>query len=317
VAESERVALPPPEVLDAAGVDAVDVRLLPWQVPIWKVRRGETVAVLRRTAVDALCSEPDIRWQHRLQLSCLARGLPVPRPLSAFGDESVLTYDGYVWELLTYLPGDTVGWRPFPSLREVGAMLARFHAAVDDLTAALGQRPSAVPLSELRSRVDLEVIDASLPNAEESRFRRYLDEVGARIAGLNALFGEGLIHGDLTTLNLLADGEPPTISGIIDFNNAYVESPLADLGSCLWQAGRPAHQRYVLDLRRVSGIVGGYCAVSPLPPSAGRYLVDVIAARGLQLMVRSSIRGPGDLRSPLGLVDWVVGHRAALEAVVV
>jgi Ser/Thr protein kinase RdoA (MazF antagonist) len=306
---------PPNEVLDAAGFRATDCDRLPWQVPIWKVSRGETAAVLRRTRLDTLFSLQDLRWQHQLRIACGERGLRVPLPLPAFDGDTTMTCQGFVWEVLSYLPGVALGWQSKPTLREVGALLARFHTASADLGAALGQRPSAVPLSQLSVYVDLRVIDASLQTPEARMlFRRHLEDITADVAVLDRTrLGAGVVHGDFTTLNLLVDGRPPRISGIIDFNNAYCEALFADLGFCLWQAGRPAHERYLLDLRRVAEFVAGYCSETPLPSSAASTVAIAIRARGLQLMVRSSLRGPHDLLRPLELVDWVARHTDELE----
>lgn len=161
-----------------------------------------------------------------------------------------MTHQGFAWEVLTYLPGVALGWQARPTMHEVGALLARFHKASADLSTALGQRPSAVPLSQLAAGVDLRVIDASLPNsAARTLIRRHLEDASADLAGFDhPHLGAGVVHRDFTTLNLLVGGRPPQITGILDFNNAYFETLFADIGFGLWQAGRPAPQRYVLDL---------------------------------------------------------------------
>lgn len=56
--------------------------------------------------------------------------------------------DGAVWELVTYLPGEVVGWRSRPSLAEVGHLLARYHDAAATIT-PVGQRPRAFALDRI------------------------------------------------------------------------------------------------------------------------------------------------------------------------
>ncbi|MEP6526291.1 MAG: hypothetical protein ABJA86_03930 [Nocardioidaceae bacterium] len=108
------------------------------------------------------------------------------------------------------------------------------------------------------------------------------------------------------------DGTPARVSGLIDFNNAYLETPLADVGVSLWQAGRPAQDDYTLDSRRVSDLVAGYVGQRRLPLSAAHEIATFIRARGIRLMVRSSMRRPRDLRLPLQLVDWVAHHQTSV-----
>jgi Ser/Thr protein kinase RdoA (MazF antagonist) len=304
---------PPGEILDAAGIEPADVSLLPWRLPIWRVIRDGVVAILRRSRIDALFSLEDLRWQHRIQLLLADRGLPVPMPMPVFDGETATGWEGWAWEVLRYLPGCPLAWQARPALREVGGLMARFHAASADLV-FVGQRPNVVPLCGLSAMANVDVIDASLPDAPSKfLFRRHLAEVEDRLADLGqSARRPALVHGDLTTLNVLVDGSPARVSGLIDFNNAYLEMPLADVGFSLWQAGRPAHDDYTLDPRRVRGLVSGYAEQRRLPRSTGHEIATFIRARGIQLMVRSSLRGPRDLRLPLQLVDWVADHQTAI-----
>jgi homoserine kinase type II len=303
---------PPRSILDAAGIEPADVSVLPWRVPIWRVTRDGTAAILRRSSIDAVFSFEDLRWQHRVQLLLADRGMPVPVPMPVFDGETATVHEGWTWEVLTYLPGRPLAWRTRPALRDVGGLMARFHAVSADF--AVGQRPTVVPLGELSAWVNLEDIDESLPDAPSKwLFRRHLAEVEDRLTELGESTPiSALVHGDLTTLNVLVDGSPARVSGLIDFNNAYLEMPLADIGFSLWQAGRPAHDDYTLDPRRVRELVAGYVEQRRLPKSAAPEIATFIQARGLQLMVRSSLRGPNDLRLPLQLIDWVGEHHAAI-----
>jgi Ser/Thr protein kinase RdoA (MazF antagonist) len=306
---------PPRAIVECAGIEPADVSLLPWRVPIWRVVYDGVVAVLRRSRIDALFSVDDLRWQHRVQLLLSDRGLCVPVPIRVFDGETAFAHDGWAWEVLTYLRGRPLGWEAQPTLREVGALMARFHTASADLPVA-DQRPNVVPLSALAARVDLAVIDASLPDERSrSAFRRHLADIEDRLGGFGeAAAPRGLVHGDLTTLNVLVDGSPPTVSGLIDFSNAYLEQPLADIGFSLWQAGRPAHHDYTLDLTRVRDLVAGYVGQRQLPLNTAPQIATYIEARGVQRMVRSSLRGPNDLLLPLNLVAWIADQRAPITA---
>jgi Ser/Thr protein kinase RdoA (MazF antagonist) len=97
--------------------------LLPWRVPIWRVGRDGTRAILRRSRIDALFSSEDLRWQHRVQRSLAERDLRVPLPIAAFNAETAIVEGQWAWELLTYLPGRPLAWQSQPTLRDVSALI--------------------------------------------------------------------------------------------------------------------------------------------------------------------------------------------------
>ena len=107
----------------------------------------------------------------------------------------------------------------------------------------------------------------------------------------------GLIHGDFTTLNVVARYGRPC--GLIDFANAAVDSPLADLGAALWQAGRATFEGTAIDLDRVTAIVSGYHRVSPLPDEAQELIPNFMAARGHNLVEKWLDRGGVDVAPAL------------------
>src|SRR5207248_9966105 len=74
-----------------------------------------------------------------------------------------------------------------------------------------------------------------------------------------------LIHGDFTTLNVIADQDTCEPVGLIDFAHARVDTAALDLGFCLWQSGRSHFADIALDTRRVTALVAGYHEERPLP----------------------------------------------------
>ena len=38
--------------------------------------------------------------------------------------------DGLLWEVVSFLPGHTIGWAAVPPMEEIGALLGRYHATV-------------------------------------------------------------------------------------------------------------------------------------------------------------------------------------------
>ena len=37
---------------------------------------------------------------------------------------------GSLWEIVSFLPGQTIGWAAVPPMEEIGALLGRYHVAV-------------------------------------------------------------------------------------------------------------------------------------------------------------------------------------------
>ncbi|MGH9116483.1 MAG: phosphotransferase family protein [Acidimicrobiales bacterium] len=76
-----------------------------------------------------------------------------------------------------------------------------------------------------------------------------------------------VVHGDPTTFNVLAGGDPPRPSGLIDFELADVEAPVADVAFCLWRSGRPAQDEQELYLAKVRGFLRVDTASGSAPAS--------------------------------------------------
>jgi Ser/Thr protein kinase RdoA (MazF antagonist) len=53
-----------------------------------------------------------------------------------------------LWEIVSFLPGHAVGCASEPSMEEIGALLARYHATARHVEVA-GQRPGALPLADV------------------------------------------------------------------------------------------------------------------------------------------------------------------------
>ncbi|MEP6526292.1 MAG: hypothetical protein ABJA86_03935 [Nocardioidaceae bacterium] len=106
---------PPRAILDAAGIEPTDVVLLTWRVPIWQVVRDGMTAILRTTPIDALFSVEDLRWQHRVQLLLVDRGVRVPVPIPVFDRDTAAVEKGCAWEVL--LTFRAARWPGKPSQR--------------------------------------------------------------------------------------------------------------------------------------------------------------------------------------------------------
>jgi Ser/Thr protein kinase RdoA (MazF antagonist) len=201
----------------------------------------------------------------------------------------------------------------------VGDLLARYHVAAAGVRMD-ARRPTRVPVAELAAAVGAVPearLRAALGGSEGVHlFRQHLERVHAELAALgHASAARLVIHGDPTITNVIVDGEPPAVTGLIDFGSAYHEVPLADVSFGLWRSGRPGPEAVAVDPARVQRLVAGYHRVRPLDPrSAPAAVCTYMRARGLQLILHR-LRG-GDHSLPLQRVAALAADQPALEAAV-
>lgn len=273
--------------------------------------------LLRETSLAAadvtVRAAADVAWLHDFLGTLALTGFPAPRPLPAFGGRSWTISAGSLWQLVTFLPGQVVGWSRAPSMAGIGALLGRYHVAVSPLEPAV-QRPAALPLRDVPAILRSGQVDAAGVGAH----------VAARIRDLAAQLAEDLtraadtdagrlvIHGDFTCHNVLATGTPPVAAGVIDFELAHVESPLADVGYALWRSGRPAQDAVDLDPVRVGEFLRGYTSVRSVTADQARLIPGYLRGRGLQMIAKRVRAGRPDT-GMLAQVEWLSAHHDAVE----
>lgn len=282
-----------------------------WTLPArestsWLVKHQSSLAILRRLDEELFPpASPGIRedlaWLHGYLNRLTATGFPAPRPIAAFDGRSWVCRDGAAWELISYLPGRAVGWDTRPGMTDIGQLLARYHQA-SVTTRRPPQRPVSYPLDELTTRPVNDTMRAELDALGVD-----LDEIG------HANIERHVIHGDFTAHNVLAAGQPPAPSAVIDFALSYVDALWADIGFGLWRSGRPRQDAVELDLDRVGDLVAGYCRLRLLPKQAARAIPIYIRARGLQQAVKGYYRGQQPTQQLLARIQWLADNRAALE----
>ncbi|TDO34307.1 hypothetical protein EV643_1271 [Kribbella sp. VKM Ac-2527] len=104
-----------------AGIEPSGTTLPTRESVAWLVRRDGQMAVLRRLDPvlwpagdsDVHC---ELKWLHDFLARLGRTSFPAPRPLPLDGERGWTLYQGALWELVSYLPGDVVGWRARPSL---------------------------------------------------------------------------------------------------------------------------------------------------------------------------------------------------------
>jgi Ser/Thr protein kinase RdoA (MazF antagonist) len=310
-------AEPPASLLADAGITVVATPVRPREGRAWLVEWRQEHGLLRRTGLAACAAAveliaSDVAWLHEFLSSLAATGFPAPRPLPAFGGWSWTVSAGALWQLVTFLPGEIVGWSDAPSMAEIGALLGRYHRAVSSLEPT-AQRPAALPLGTVPAVLLSGQVEAAGVGADEAaRIRDLAAELAADLAAAgHASAGPLIIHGDFTCHNVLAVGTPPATAGVIDFELAHVESPLADIGYGLWRSGRPRQDAVDLDAARVRQFLRGYTSVRALPAEQAQLIPGYLRGRGLQ-MIAKRVRAGRPETGMLAQVRWLSANKNAV-----
>jgi len=218
--------------------------------------------------------------------------------------------DGLLWEIVSFLPGHTIGWSAVPPMEEVGALLGRYHATVRQIEVT-SQRPDSLPLADVPMVLLSRRLDV-VPLEERTVIRQLAAQQACDLDGTGHLRRERvIIHGDFTNDNVIADGTPPRAAGVIDFANAHVETPLADVGYGLWRSGRPHERADNLDFSRARRFLRGYASMVPLSADQASVIPVYLRGRGLQ-MIAKRVRAGRNETGMLAQVQWLSANASAV-----
>jgi len=305
---------PPARFLRDSGLVVLPGEIRPREGRAWLVSWQGTRGVLRRLPVPATVADDaaeDVTWLHGFMARLAGAGFPSPRPLPCFGGMSWSIEGGWLWEIVSFLPGRAAGWAAVPPMEEIGALLGRYHVAVRQIPVT-GQRPAALPLAEVPPVLLSHTLDAIPPERAAlirqlaAQLARDLDNTG------HAARERIVIHGDFTNDNVIARGTPPAACGVIDFALAHRETPLADIGYGMWRSGRPHELADRLDLSRIRRFLSGYASVVPLTPDQASVIPLYARGRGLQ-MIAKRVRAGGNDTAMLTQVLWIAANAGEVE----
>ena len=305
-------AQPPGWLLADARLEILPGDISPREGRAWLADCEGTHVVLRQQAAPGPgVPTADVAWLHGFLTRLAGSGFPSPRPVPCFAGRSWTMAEGALWEVVSFLPGRVAGWAAEPAMEEIGALLARYHATVRPIEAT-SQRPTALPLAEVSPILLSGQLEAVHPDPgltaiirrEAERLARDLDQTG------HLARERVVIHGDFTNHNVIADGTPPRVTGVIDFAGAHVERPLADIGYGLWRSGRPRQEADHLDLDRIARFLRGYATVVPVSADEARSIPVYIRGRGLQ-MIAKRVRAGRAEAGMLAEVQWLSANAAA------
>jgi Ser/Thr protein kinase RdoA (MazF antagonist) len=303
----------PVRILHDAGLELLPGEVRPREGRAWLVGWQGTRGVLRQLplpVVSGTVLTQDVAWLHGFLTRLAGLGFPSPRPLGCFDGQSWAIAGGVLWEIVSFLPGHAVGWSAVPPMEEIGALLGRYHATVRQIEVT-GQRPDALPLADVPAVLLSRKLDV-VPPEERAVIRQLAAQLACDLDSTGHLCRDRVvIHGDFTSDNVIADGMPPRAAGVIDFANAHVETPLADLAYGLWRSGRPHERAVDLDFSRSHRFVRGYASIVPFSPDQASVIPVYLRGRGLQ-MIAKRVRAGRNETGMLAQVQWLSANASAV-----
>jgi Ser/Thr protein kinase RdoA (MazF antagonist) len=300
---------PPARFLHEAGLVVLPEKIRPREGHAWLVGWQGNHGVLRRLPVSAAVAAnlaEDMTWLHGFMTRLAEAGFPSPRPLPCFDGMSWFIAAGSLWEIVSFLPGQAVGWAAVPPMEEIGALLGHYHVAVRQMQMT-GQRPAALPLADVPRVLLSQRLDV-IPPERAASIRQLAGQLARDLDDTGHLARERtVIHGDFTNDNVIARGMPPAPSGVIDFAGAHVETPLADIGYGMWRSGRPHELAGHLDLSRIGRFLRGYASVVRVSPDEASVIPLYVRGRGLQMIAKRVRVGRNDT-GMLAQVLWLTAN---------
>jgi Ser/Thr protein kinase RdoA (MazF antagonist) len=98
---------------------------------------------------------------------------------------------------------------------------------------------------------------------------------------------------------------------VIDFANAHVETPLADVAYGLWRSGRPYERANDLDFSRLRRFLRGYASIVPLSSDQASVIPVYLRGRGLQ-MIAKRVRAGQNETGMLAQIRWLSANASAV-----
>ena len=201
------------------------------------------------------------------------RGLPTPRLVRTTGGALCVPAEGGAWRLMTFVPGRVLTAVDRPTLAEAaGALLGRFHLALDDLAHEFRhvRRPVHEPARHLAA---LErAVDAHPGHRLHDAASRLAEEILAAAAALPALPATPVrvVHGDPKISNLVFAADRDEGLCLLDLDTLGRMALPFELGDALrsWcnvaseddPGGRFCAERFRAAIRGYGAVAAGWLA---------------------------------------------------------
>lgn len=308
------------DFLRGRGVDPVDV------VPLlggeknrsWLVDGADGSRFVARSYSTSTPAE--VEYELHATEFLAQRGFPTPAPIAADDGSLRGTIDDRPAALFTYAAGahptdlmDGYFSTDLQLGRDAAGLAAEMHVLAADQTFP-GRRTTRLDPLERIQRF-LRSPYADLPVLREAA--RHLTVLQERIADVYANpagLRQGLVHNDISAVNLLLD-ETGEITALIDFDDCMTSYQLYDLGRIAETWGRTPDRH--ADLTRIKELIEAYDATRPLTDREAELAVDLIAtyaaATGADILTNmldagARVQSPADSYSMLFFLD-LTGER--------
>lgn len=244
---------------------------------IWRIDAPDALLCLRGWPIE-MRDDARLKWMHRTLLAIHSGGCQlVPAPLATSHNSTWIDWQGRYWELTPWMPGEADYHENASPLRlkAAAAALAEFHqlaAETADTVPAAGPSLALLRRAELLLKMNhggLERLREALPGSKGptipalnaiartghlilALYPQFAPHVAVQVQSLLALHVPlQPCHGDLWHDHVLFTGQH--VSGIIDFGNLRVDTPVTDLARLLgslaggdedgWRMGREAYEQ--------------------------------------------------------------------------
>jgi Ser/Thr protein kinase RdoA (MazF antagonist) len=252
--------------MEGARISPVSIGLINRTFIVEPAARAERFVLQKVNAIFTPLVHDDIE---AVTAHLEAKGLRTPRLIRARTGALFVEEAGAIWRLMSFIEGETRERLSAPEeAREAGMLLARFHAAVQDLSyefrnRRLGVHDTPKHLANLETALRTH-------RGGHSRYEEVCplgEEILALAHGLPRLpeVEERVVHGDPKISNLLFDAKSGRGIAIVDLDTlAKMPLPL-ELGDAFRSWCNPSGEdasrvRFSLDLFRAA--VGGYAEIA-------------------------------------------------------
>ncbi|MCA8898715.1 MAG: homoserine kinase [Hyphomonas sp.] len=215
------------------------------------------------TLFEKRVNAADLPYFIGLKQHLAEKGFPCPEPIHGRDGEALRRLEGRPAVIISFLEGLSPRKPNVTQCRELGAGMARMHAALADFPMRrendLG--PAAWPRLWKGREADAEALQRGLA-----------DQISEDLAAIAAVrpdaldLPRGTIHADLFPDNAFFLGD--TFSGVIDFYFACTDALAYDLAVCLnaWSFEDGGRDALDFNFSKGAALIAGYESVRPLDP---------------------------------------------------